>query len=175
MPDLFPDRKPVASCAVISQCGVYRYRLDRVWDASIPPLCWIMLNPSTADAEADDPTIRKVAYFTRAFGFGGLRVVNLYALRATDPRELWQAAEPVGPDNDQHIIDAVAGEMTVLAWGANAKPDRVRKVCELIQSNALGIDCLGVTKGGMPRHPLYLPNAATREPWRPSDCKGVQW
>ncbi len=165
MPDLFNETD---SSAIISKCGRYRYLLTRTWDKTIPPLCWIMLNPSTADAYYDDPTIRRCVFFSKKFGYGGLRVVNLYALRATSPRELWVADDPVGPDNDQAIIDGVAGEMTVVAYGANAKSDRERFVYDLIYSNALAIECLGFTKGNKPKHPLYLPNTAERRSFSPS-------
>jgi hypothetical protein len=91
--------------AVISPCGRYRYRLDRRW-ADGPSIAWIMLNPSTADSNTDDPTIRRIRAFSQAWGFGALTVVNLYAWRATDPRDLWQAPGPVGPENDAYLVEA---------------------------------------------------------------------
>ncbi|MDB5297796.1 MAG: hypothetical protein JWO31_3779 [Phycisphaerales bacterium] len=81
MPDLF-----TRAAAVLSPCERYRYVLHRWWDESKPAVCWLMLNPSTADAATDDPTIRKCCGFARAWGAGGIAVVNLFALRATDPR-----------------------------------------------------------------------------------------
>ena len=92
--------------AVLSDCGTYRYRLWRKWGCG-SPLLFVMLNPSTADAEVDDATIRRCLGFADAHGFGELEVVNLYAYRATDPADLKRAGYPVGPDNDAHIEDAM--------------------------------------------------------------------
>lgn len=144
------------SSAVLSPCGLYRYRLDRVWDETLPPVCWVMLNPSTADADADDPTIRRCMGFAERWGYGGNRVVNVYALRSADPKRLWEAGDPVGPENDQSIIDACAGERTIVAWCTNAKLDRVKAVLSLLAPNALMVECLVVTKNGHPKHPLYV-------------------
>ena len=162
--DLFPG--DMQSGAILSDCGRYRYLLTRTWDATLHPLCWVMLNPSTADASVDDPTIRRCVAFSRGFGFGGLKVVNLYALRSTDPKALWRAGDPVGPENDRHILDETAGEFVVAAWGANAKPARVKVVMDLIGSWALSIDCLGVTNGGQPKHPLFLAGTTKLAPFK---------
>lgn len=143
----------------------YRYRLNRTWDESRPPVCWVMLNPSTADAETDDPTIRRCMGFARDWGHGGIVVVNLFAWRATDPRKLCMAGDPVGPENDRHIIDACAGELVVVAWGTNAPAARASEVLRLIKDNALMIRHLGKTKGGHPRHPLYVPATQPLLPW----------
>ena len=145
--------------AVLSDCGAYRYRLGRDWGDG-PHDVWVMLNPSTADATADDPTIRRCVGFSRRWGAGGLTVVNLYALRATDPAELARHADPVGPDNDEHVRDVVLeayrdGGRIVCAWGAHpfAAP-RALNVAEGLR----GLDalCLGMTASGAPRHPLYV-------------------
>jgi hypothetical protein len=150
-----------SSTATISPCGQYRYVLERRWedgweDDQRGPLVFLMLNPSKADADQDDNTIRRCIGFAQRWEFCGLRVVNLYALRSTDPKQLWKAADPVGPDNDQHIIDAAAGMFVIAAWGANAKSQRVKRVCELIRDNALHVQCLGLTKHGHPQHPLFV-------------------
>lgn len=147
------------SDATLSECGRYRYTLTRTWDPSVWRLWFIMLNPSTADATIDDPTIRRCIGFARRFGYGGLGVVNLYAYRATKPADLWRADDPVGPDNDETLRDMLAarsyyGVPTVAAWGANAKPDRVAQV--LAMAGAHQLMCLGLTQAGQPRHPLYL-------------------
>jgi hypothetical protein len=147
------------SDAVLSPCRLYRYTLTRVWEPALPVTCWVMLNPSTADAGTDDPTIRRCVNFSHGWGHGGIVVVNLYALRATDPRELLKVADPVGPENDQAIEDACAGNFTVVAWGAKAKRDRVKRVKGLLFDTALDVGCLGLTKEGHPRHPLYVPAA----------------
>lgn len=110
--------------AVISACGAYRYRLWRVWDAGLPRVVYVMLNPSTADAVADDPTIRACTAIARRIGAGRLDVVNLYAFRASKPSALVAAAkrglDVVGPGNDEAIGTAVQDvQMVICAWGAH--------------------------------------------------------
>lgn len=156
------------SSAIICPQGIYRYKLERIWDSAISPATFVMLNPSTADATTDDPTIRRCIGFARGWGNGGLVVVNLYAYRSTDPSELWHAHDPVGPNNDLHLQDAfahaaLAGGPLVAAWGTAARPDRVRKVAAMAESFL----ALRVTKNGHPGHPLYVPGAATPTPWSP--------
>lgn len=145
--------------AIISKCGQYRYRLERPGDlmATRGPAVFIMLNPSTADATEDDATIRRCRRFAESWGCNGIVVVNLYALRATDPRELWQHAAAIGPRNDQHLRNAVTGAGEVIcAWGANARQDRVLAVTEILRAVGAALRCLGTTKHGAPRHPLYV-------------------
>lgn len=141
------------SGAIISKCGQYRYLLWRVWDESKPYVGWVMLNPSTADATQDDPTIRRCIGFTKAWGYGGIRVANLYAYRAAKPSELWKQDDPYGPDNARYLRMLREGcPLVVAAWGANADPgDARRAVRELAPLFALGL-----TKHGQPRHPLYV-------------------
>src|SRR4051812_17109287 len=106
--------------ALLSDDGLYRYRLWRIWEELAPVMVWVMLNPSTADADVDDPSIRKCVGFAKANGCGGIIVVNLFAWRATDPKELRAVADPVGPENDAHIRWAVKAPLlaTVVAgWG----------------------------------------------------------
>ena len=154
--------------AVISECGVYRYRLTRFWEEEKPGALWIMLNPSTADAKEDDATIRLCARYSQSWGCGSLWVVNLFALRATNPAELLTAADPVGPDNDTHIRDALQrhqgrGDIIIAAWGAQAIRRELRprrdQVIEMLP--LADLDCLGVTASGEPRHPLYCSAAVT--------------
>jgi len=142
--------------AILSPCGKYRYRLSRKWSVG-PQVCWIMLNPSTADHEVDDPTVTRVVNFSRRWGNGGLVVVNLFAWRATDPKELLKCDDPEGPDNDQHIVEAVTGRRVMVAWGAGGTLlDQNKWVLKLIHENGIKPECLGVTKSGQPRHPLFL-------------------
>jgi len=153
--------------ATFSACLAYRYSLSRQWgdDGSV---CWIMLNPSTATASVDDPTIRRCVGFSRAWGYGALEVVNLYALRSTDPAGLWKSTDPVGPQNDAAILRATQrASLVVCAWGANAKPARVAQVRELLMETPL--HHLGRTKAGMPRHPLYLRADSIRQAWEESE------
>lgn len=157
---------PAMSFAHISDDGLYRYRLERLWDDGRPIALFVMLNPSTADAMIDDPTIRRCIGFAKTYGMGGIEVVNLYALRATNPKHLWTASDPVGPLNDEIVEHALQmrarhGGLTVAAWGANAKPDRV----EWFRSVSLGAHCLGSNKDGSPKHPLYLAAATALDPW----------
>lgn len=153
--------------AHISDCGLYRYRLWRHIDQSLiePPkgtCTFVMLNPSTADGETDDPTVRRCRAFARDWGYETLCIVNLYAYRATDPAELWKISDPVGPLND-HILGLAFGsaDLLIAAWGVNAKPDRVAEILSLPHPPRL---CLGHTKDGHPRHPLYLNAGATPRP-----------
>lgn len=158
--------------AEISPCGQYRYWLLRVWDRSLKTLPIVMLNPSTADASKDDPTIRRCMAFAAREGFGGIRVVNLFAFRATSPDDMKAASDPFGPEGSAVLgeIFMVAGmtDTPVLAaWGAHGDH---RGRAEMIRLSAKGWNarmiCLGTTKGGHPRHPLYV---AGNQPFVPFD------
>lgn len=148
--------------AKLSDDRTYRYRLWRTWDTSKPTLAWVMLNPSTADETEDDPTIRRCIGFAKDWGFGGIEVVNLFALRATDPDELREHAKPVGPRNDE-VLHTVADEAenVVCAWGANGGlMDRGQTVAGMIDTELHALD---TTKDGHPVHPLYQPADADLE------------
>lgn len=156
--------------ATLSPCGRYRYSLGRRWVEDSALVLWVMLNPSTADAEKDDTTIAKITKFTKRFGYGAFEVVNLYAYRATDPKEMFAAqkngVDIVGPENDKWISEiAVGARVIIVAWGANAEWSRVRKAMPFIDSVNLGVGCLSVTKSGHPGHPLYLPDCSVRKAW----------
>lgn len=158
--------------AFLSDDGLYRYRLSRVWADPHHVLTWVMLNPSTADATIDDPTIRRCMAFSRGWGYGGLEVVNLYAFRATKPADLWKTEDPEGPKNDDVLRAAFMsaahrGEPVVAAWGVNAKIMREEFVATLARAAGAQLHVLGVTKDGSPRHPLYMLSSATLHPWRP--------
>ncbi|WP_434577625.1 DUF1643 domain-containing protein [Pseudomonas sp. Z1-6] len=145
--------------AIISECGTYRYQLTRPGDmhADKGTALFLMLNPSTADATLDDPTIRRCRAFASTWGCNGITVANLYALRATNPADLWKAFDPVGPENDWYLRH-LAREHTdvVCAWGANAQPERAEIVTRLLLGAGARLWCLGTTKDGHPRHPLYV-------------------
>ena len=156
--------------AVLSGCGRYRYALTRGdWLDGEGTCMFVMLNPSTADAREDDPTIRRCVGFARSWGFARLVVANLYAFRATDPRGLWAAEDPVGPDNDRWLWDLSYGAHEVIAaWGATRHPggaDRVRAVLEALGSPHDSTRCLGQTMALHPRHPLYVRRDARRIPF----------
>lgn len=165
-PSLFGDEEPdtiETSGAEISACGLYRYGLWRGWSAPNGPtirLTFVMLNPSTADAATDDPTIRRCIGFARREGYAGICVVNLFALRATDPDVMLSADDPIGPDNNHHIAGALAlGDPIVCAWGAHFHPAisrRAHDVTEILRPSTGRVYCLGRTQAGAPRHPLYL-------------------
>lgn len=166
--DLFPATPPppALSGAVISDCGTYRYRLWRRWNDR-PVCCFVMLNPSTANAEQDDPTIRRCIGYARGWGFGGLDVVNLFAFRATDPASLLAAHDPIDPENDRHLREAAwdAGAV-VCAWGAYGRYlGRSEAVCEMLDAAGIPLRALKVTRGGEPGHPLYLRNDARLVPY----------
>jgi hypothetical protein len=162
VPDLF-DAAPAAvqSTATLSPCGLYRYDLTRSWDRARPRALFVMLNPSTADATQDDPTIRRCVGFARAWGCGGIVVCNLFALRSTDPKALYRHADPVGPDNDATLLDRAAmAKLTVCAWGAHGHlRGRGRTVAKLLAAAKMPMHCLGLTKTGHPLHPLFVPGA----------------
>lgn len=153
--------------AALSPCGTYRYELTRLWDSALPELLAVMLNPSTADAAIDDPTIRRLVSFAKRDGFGGLRVLNLYALRSVDPAALW-AKDSVGPENDERLATALkaASRAPVLAaWGASRwAKRRAFKVLRLVP--AARWVCLGTTRDGSPRHPLYVKGNQSMVPFR---------
>lgn len=152
--------------AVISPDGLYRYRLDRRWGPG-PAVTWVMLNPSTADGEQDDPTIRRCLGFTREWGFDAMAVVNLFAYRATKPAELWPLhSRAVGPDNLRYISEAAHNSLVVAAWGADKHPQTLERAALVLWAHSWqGIQCLGHTRAGAPRHPLYVPANTLLEPY----------
>jgi hypothetical protein len=159
MTDLLdPD---VRKDALISECGLYRYKLTRFWGPE-HALPFVMLNPSTADASVDDPTIRRCMGFARREKAGGIIVVNLYGLRATEPAELHKIRDPFGPENRANIHALgkwafFAGTPIVCAWGAHGWfKSANRDTVHLLKSTGASLVCLGTTKAGEPKHPLYI-------------------
>jgi hypothetical protein len=143
--------------ASFDRTGLYRYGLSRTWGTGGRRVCFCMLNPSTADAKRNDPTVRRCLGYAQRWGFDELEVVNIFALRSTDPGVLYAAADPIGPRSDQAIRRAASrSEMVVLAWGSHgALGGRGREVVRLVSSVRAPV-CLGLTQAGEPRHPLYL-------------------
>ena len=154
--------------AVIDSTEKYRYLLTRIWDEDLPLAVFIMLNPSTADAEHDDPTIRRCIGFAKDWGYGGIKVVNVFAYRATNPKELLNVIDPIGPDNYKYIKNAVANAgIVVAAWGATYLKNRQAYKDAINTIRNAGIDkiyCLGTTNSGHPRHPLYV-RGDTKPEW----------
>lgn len=156
--------------AEISTCGRYRYHLSRVWGEGERPrmATFVMLNPSTADAEKDDATVRKCVGFTKRWGLDGLNIVNLFAWRSTDPAGLLEAEDPVGPDNDAWISRMTSSDqasVVVAAWGAHGTrhQSRVAFVRALLPYRS--IMCLKLTATRQPVHPLIQPYALALQPW----------
>lgn len=170
---LFPP--DMIRSAVISECGGYRYELRRTWRLGQRKLCFIMLNPSVADASIDDPTVKRCMGFGRDLGYDGIIVVNLFAFRATDPKMLTIVNDPIGPENDRYIDDVVASsEIVIAAWGAFPNSYRKRhpflrnRVDAIVERiGRLSMHVLGVTNAGSPQHPLYLPAWRTPVRWMP--------
>ena len=165
--------------ATFSPCGAYRLRLERQIDMlGGPTIGFCLHNPSTAGIENDDPTSRRGIGFTRAWGGSRLIFVNPWAGRATKPADLWKMADPVGPDNDQHIVDAASecwatGGFMVAAWGACNPPAAIRAtaharlmhVADLIRSTGCELRALAVNADGSPKHPLYVRADAVPQIW----------
>lgn len=159
--------------ALFSPCGRYRYRLWRdLAGDDVPPsrvVAFVLLNPSTATAERDDPTIRRCVAFARRRRAGRVVVVNLFAWRSTDPAALAAARDPVGPDNDAAIVDAARGAaLVVVGWGRHgALHRRADAVAALLADAGVRARCLAINADGSPGHPLYQRSTARLRPWPP--------
>ncbi len=182
---LFPPFDETVKHAALSTCERYRYTLTRHWDPRRPRLGWVMLNPSTADASIDDPTIRRCMGFARRESFGGITVANLFAWRATKPADLLEPRDPFGPANVDALEGLFASHATVVAaWGASfaniarsrnsqwgvlnhvgGVPDHPKMVRAMAARHGASLVCLGVTGDGSPRHPLYVKGDAPFIPW----------
>jgi len=143
------------SGAVFSPCRRYRYVLWRTWDANQPRVNFVGLNPSTADEVSDDPTMRRCRQFATDWGYGGFIMTNLFAFRATRPHDLKSATEPIGTDNDLWLIRAAGeAEAVVFAWGVHGV--YLGRDAAVVKQIGRRGHCIGVTKHGLPAHPLYL-------------------
>ncbi|OUR75343.1 hypothetical protein A9Q83_18125 [Alphaproteobacteria bacterium 46_93_T64] len=154
------------SDAIFSDCMKYRYRLWRRW-ADGPSVAFLMLNPSTADASKNDPTVERCHRRAVEMGFGALEVVNIFAYRATDPKDLKKAKKPNGPENDQTLLETARScDMIVCAWGSHGTYlGRDQQVRRLLNDAGVNVHMLALTKHDQPRHPLYMPYAQTPVPW----------
>jgi hypothetical protein len=166
--------------------GPYRYWLERDWweraaeSGALDLLTFVMLNPSTANGEIDDPTIRRCIGFARREGAQRMNVCNLYALRATDPADLLTHPDPVGIGNDAILRDIARYHdcsRTVVAWGANkmVTPERVAVLTDSARQAGNTLWCLGVTRSGAPRHPLYVKADQPLIPWPCSLSPSGSW
>ena len=154
--------------AILDDAREYRYALDRTWNPGFDRALFLMLNPSTADANVDDATIRRCMTFAARWDYGGIVVGNLFALRSTDPKGLLDHRDPVGSENDDHL-QRLAGECkaVVAAWGNSASglrlfQDRQTYVKELLRGR---MQCLGTNKDGTPKHPVRQPGDTELEPF----------
>ena len=147
----------------------HRYSLIHSWNPLFGDklILWIGLNPSTADEAKLDPTLTRIADFSKRAGFDGFWMANLFALRTPYPEEMMRADDPVGPENDAWLLRAAERcERIVAAWGvAGVYEARADAVLRLLAGREL--HCLGVTQEGHPRHPLYVPARQPFVRWAP--------
>lgn len=153
--------------AVFSSCEKYRYRLWRYWDKSKKHAVFIMLNPSTADWTKNDPTVERCQRRAQAMGYGGIEVLNVFALRSTDPRALKKADDPIGPRNDWEIRKVVVHDgvgIIICGWGTHISGSgRSEEIRRILTEAGVRAFSLGLTKGGEPKHPLYIGYDVTPE------------
>jgi hypothetical protein len=158
---------PEANTARFSEDFRYRYLLTREFGGS-STCVFVMLNPSTADADHDDPTIKRCVGFAQREGFGRLEIVNLYGFMSTEPKVLFAAVDPVGSDSDIEIVRALTRvDVVIVAWGNHGAVGKVRTdvVLDLITDSGKPVMCFGLTAKGQPKHPLYLPADAELMPF----------
>ena len=156
-----------ASVAIYSDCESYRYELTRVWDEAGRKALFVMLNPSTATEVQNDPTVERCERRARALGFGAFRVCNIFAYRATDPRNMRAQDDPVGPENDAAILTACGwADQIVCAWGTHGEHmNRGPEVGAKLQMQPKPLYHLGLSKAGHPKHPLYIGYAVQPMLW----------
>ena len=179
--------KYLDSGATFSPCGTWRYKLWREWGSGIferKTVGWFLLNPSTADAEQDDPTIRRCVQFSKLWNGTGMVLMNMYGYRATDPRELQRArnrgVDVFGPRNEQVIADVIDNRETdldVAGWGTHGHAGATdktmwgRRILPLMYEDGEGLHALGLNKDGSPVHPLYQPYRGCNPPPRICDFR----
>jgi hypothetical protein len=165
--DLFP--KPALNVCSFSPCLRYRYSLTHGWDPTRTGCAFICLNPSTASEVQHDPTVRRCIGYSKRWGYGSFTMLNLFGYRCTDPFDMKLVNDPVGPGNDEAIVRlARSAAIVVAGWGTHGtylgRSDAVRA---LLRRSGVQLHALALTKGGEPRHPLYL--RADLEPFRLED------
>jgi hypothetical protein len=156
------------STALYSDCERYRSALTRTWDETGKRLTFIMLNPSTATEVQNDPTVERCERRARTLGFGAFRVTNIFAWRDTDPRNMRAASDPIGPENDQTLLEACTwADQIVAAWGTHgAHRGRGPEVATLLRNHGHASHHLGLSKAGHPKHPLYIAYSERPRPWQ---------
>lgn len=145
----------------------YRYTLTRRWDESKGVVNWLMLNPSTADHRKLDPTLRRCRDFTASWGYGGFTVTNLFAIRTKDPLVMKASFDPIGEDNDFHIVEqAQQANLVICGWGTHGGwLGRDTQVRALLDKYAIKLHYLRITRNGFPNHPLFLPSVLRPLEW----------
>ena len=148
----------INSYAKLSDNRKYRYILYRAWGKRIPYALFILLNPSTADETTNDPTVRRCISFAKICGYGAMSIVNLFAYRTTDPKELQRCLYPFGNENMFWIQEAIShADIIIAAWGTKGNyKNQDKAVMCMVEQTGMQIKCLGITKSGHPKHPLYL-------------------
>ncbi len=161
------EKGETVSEAIYSDCEAYRFSLTRVWDVALPTVLFIMLNPSKATELQNDPTIERCERRARALGFGAFRAMNIFAWRETDPKAMRRANTPIGDENDRLLCGSIPwADQIVAGWGTHgAHLDRGRAVEALLRDAGAQLHCLGLTKDGHPRHPLYISYATQPQLW----------
>lgn len=144
------------SDATFSSCRKYRYDLIRTWDPNKKTVSFVCLNPSTADERENDPTVRRCITYAKDWGFGTFHMLNLFAFRATERKDMKAYPEPIGSENDKYILNiANESSLIICAWGADGNHlSRDKEVVRILHK--FDLKCLAVTKDGHPGHPLYL-------------------
>lgn len=170
-----PLHRSMPSSASFDPTRTYRYSLWREWDGDGQRLVFIMLNPSTADADTNDPTIRRCLRFAQAWDYGSMEVVNLFAYRTPSPNDLRAVPDPVGAENDRYLAAAAAqADCIVMAWGNwGSLHQRDRAVYQLL-AHYPNVYCLGTNQSGQPRHPLYLKRDSRLTLWQSAIPQPVQ-
>ena len=143
--------------AIFSPCGKYRYVLSRYWDKDKGKILFIGLNPSIAGANSDDRTVSRLTQFCKLWGYGGFRIINVFALVATNRQMLGKVDDPIGPDNDRYFEKYKGYKKVIFMWGASEyieqHEERINKIIEMFPRGK----CFRKTKSGHPEHPLYIP------------------
>lgn len=171
--DMFAEDE--AAGAVFSPCRRYRYRLWRVWDSGKPYLMFLMLNPSTVDVFNNDPTVARCQRWAYEWDFGGVYVCNLFGFCSPYPDDMMQCEDPIGVENDAHILDVSArAGMVLCAWGNHgAYLSRSFHVTSMLQQQSINLYSLALTKNGEPGHPLYLRGDVSPMPFKTFGARNV--
>lgn len=153
----------ITRTAEFSDCGTWRYKATRTWDLDKPWVQWICLNPSLADTEKDDPTVRRMMQYALDWGYGGIDVRNIFSIVSPYPKDMYAAEDPIGPNND--LTPNSRSTLIVGGWGAHGDyKNRGYEVLTKLSGEGYTVHYLALTKGGQPRHPLYLSGSLLPKP-----------